>query len=128
MQTELDMTNSFRPHTVLFSSMIPESDSDDDGNATCDKYRPGENRLLSTALLQTIEEHKGKDASQSKFQLYDVIDPDALNNLFQEDARPEPTVEFTVDAVGITLRGAESGDGVVIRVTDRSGSNGSRAV
>ena len=112
------MRSPFR-RPVKHNDMVLESSSGDDGDTTCGRYRPCEDRLLSTAVLQTIGDHKDEDMTRSEFLLYDAIDPDALDHLFRADARPEPTVEFAVDSVSITLRGAEDGDGVAIRVTDQ---------
>lgn len=81
-----------------------------------ERYYPDEDRALSTAILEAIEAQKQEDITKADFQLYDDIDPDALNNLFREHASGDTTVEFDTDEVTVTLRG----DGVVdIQITPR---------
>lgn len=70
-----------------------------------DRYHPDENRDLSTAILEAIEEQKGMDVARSDFQLYNDIDPDALDRLFREDASANTTVQFDTDDVTVTLWG-----------------------
>jgi|GEM_PF-2544921 len=82
-----------------------------------ERYYPSEEKSLSTAILAAIEEQKGRDLSMTDFQLYDDIDPDALDNLFQEDSTSNTTVRFDTDDVTVTLWGD---GGVEIRVTPQS--------
>ncbi|WP_135821072.1 HalOD1 output domain-containing protein [Halostella litorea] len=72
---------------------------------TRERYEPDQNRELSTAVLGAIEDQTGKDLTNSEFQLYDDINPDALNNLFREDASANTTVQFDTDSVTVTLWG-----------------------
>ncbi|WP_227353748.1 HalOD1 output domain-containing protein [Haladaptatus salinisoli] len=79
-------------------------------------YYPGRGQSLSTAILEAIEDQKGEDLTEADFRLYDDIDPDALDNLFRNDANADTTVEFNTDDVTVTLRGD---GGVEIRVVPR---------
>lgn len=74
------------------------------GNHERDRYYPDGDRTLSTAILEAIETHKDEDITKANFQLYDAIDPDALNNLFQKHTTADTALEFTVDDVTVTLR------------------------
>lgn len=80
------------------------------------KYTPEQDRSLSEAILEAIEAHTKKDVSNSDFVLYDDINPDALNELFRDDARQRTTVGFDTDDVRVELY---SDVGVVINVRDR---------
>lgn len=81
-----------------------------------DKYTPDQDRSLTDAVLDTIENCKGDDLQRTDFVLYEDIDPDALNTLFRNDAQPRTTVTFTTDGVEVELWGD---GGVEIRVTER---------
>lgn len=81
-----------------------------------DKYTPDQDRSLSGAILEAIEEFRDEDMAQSDFLLYEDIDPDALDSLFRHDAQPRTTVEFDTDDVRVELYGD---DGVVITVRER---------
>lgn len=81
-----------------------------------DRYYPDEDRALSTAILETIEAHRQENITKADFQLYDDIDPDALDNLFRKRGSGDTTVEFDTDDVTVTLQG----DGAVdIEITPR---------
>lgn len=82
-----------------------------------DTYTPDQDRSLTDAVLDTIEECKGRDLLRTDFILYEDIDPDALNALFRHDAQPRTTVVFSTDGVQIELWGD---GGVEIRVEDRT--------
>lgn len=80
------------------------------------EYRPREDRSLSDAVLDAIQEYRNEDISKGDFRLYDDVDPDALDDLFREDANANTTVAFNTDDVTVTLWGD---GGVEIRVTSR---------
>lgn len=86
-------------------------------NAVRDTFSPDQNRSLTGAILEAIEECTGTDLTESGFVLYDDIDPTALNQLFRADAHPRTTVTFVTDGVLVELWG---GGGVEIRVTERT--------
>ena len=88
-------------------------DSDDKVH---ERYYPGEDRKLSVAVLEAIEEQKHEDLSKADFQLYDDVDPDALDSLFQPDSNANTSVQFNTDGVTVTLWGD---GGVEIRITPR---------
>lgn len=75
------------------------------GNSERDRYRHGEARSLSDAILETIERVRGEDVARSDFRLYDDVNPDALDELFREDADADTTVQFDTDDVTVTLWG-----------------------
>jgi hypothetical protein len=79
-------------------------------------HHPDDDGELSTTILETIEAQKGESLHDADFHLYDDINPEALNDLFREDARGDTTVKFNTDDVTVTLWG----DGAVaIKVTPR---------
>lgn len=82
-----------------------------------ERYWPGEDRSLSDAVLEAIEEQKGHDLTREDFRLYDDIDPDALDNIFREDVNANTSVKFDTADVTVALWGDGS---VEIRVTPRN--------
>ena len=82
-----------------------------------DTYTPDQDRSLTEAVLDAIENCKGQNLQRTDFDLYEDINPDALNTLFRHDAQPRTTVTFTTDGVQVQLWGD---DGVEIRVEDRT--------
>lgn len=85
-------------------------------NQERDVYHPEDGKDLSTAILEAIEKQKGTDLTEADFRLYDDINPDALNELFRQDANADTTVQFNTDDVTVTLWGD---GGVELRVTPR---------
>ena len=81
-----------------------------------DRYYPEEDRSLSDAVLDAIEQQKGHNLIDEDFQLYDDVDPDALDNIFRADASTDTSVQFNTGDVTVTLWGDGS---VEIRVTPR---------
>ena len=81
-----------------------------------DIYTPDQDRSLTEAVLDAIENCKGQDLQRTDFVLYEDINSDALDNLFRHDAQPRTTVAFTTDGVRVELWGD---GGVEIRVTER---------
>ncbi|MFC7213180.1 HalOD1 output domain-containing protein [Saliphagus sp. GCM10025334] len=82
-----------------------------------ERYTPDQDRSLTEAVLDAIEDYKGEDLLRADFVLYEDIDPDALNSLFRPDAQSRTTVTIGTDGVTVELWG---NGGVEIRVTDRS--------
>ena len=76
-----------------------------DDNPQRDRYRHGESRSLSDAILEAIEQELDQNLIHTEFRLYDDINPDALDELFREDANADTTVQFDTDGVTVTLWG-----------------------
>ena len=88
-----------------------------DENAERRVYRPGsEFTSLSETIVEAVDAHENEEIGRDSFRLYDSIDPDALDDLFREDADADLTVQFDVDGVTVSLWGD---GGVDVRVTDR---------
>lgn len=88
--------------------------SDDDVER--ERYHPAEERSLSDAVLEAIQQHLDEDIAKAEFHLYEDIDPDALDGLFRPDANANTSVQFDTDDVTVTLWG----DGAVdIRITSQ---------
>lgn len=88
-----------------------------EGDAVRRRYDPSRpDSSLSEVVLRAIDSHKDDALSRENHRLYDQVDPDALDNLFKEDANGNLTVQFSYDGVNVSLWG----DGTVeVRVTDR---------
>jgi hypothetical protein len=78
-------------------------------------YYPHENRSLSQAVLSALEEVHETAITDAEFTLYDHINPDALDSLFQADADATIKVVFTIEAYVVTIWGDE---GIHIHVRD----------
>ena len=83
---------------------------------TLQTYRSEQPRSVTDAVLNTISDHTGVDLLAPDFCLYDDIDPEALNRLFESDAISELVVAFSTDSVRVELR--NHGE-LEIRVSDR---------
>ncbi len=75
-------------------------------------YLPDENRTLSAAVLHAVAEYEDIDLLEADFRLYDLIDPSALNILFQFNLEAAATVSFAVSDSYVFLR--DIGNGVEI--------------
>lgn len=82
-----------------------------------DVYYLGECQPLSERILELIERYKDTDIRETDIRLVDQINPDALDNLFQEDAEGETVVQFSTSDVRVTIRGSNE---LGIRVTPRN--------
>lgn len=102
-QSDLESTPS-RPDTT-------------DGSDTVvfETYKPEQDRTLTDAVLDAIETCKGEDISYTDFTLFNDIEPEALNNVFKDDAEPGTTLSFSTDGVHVELWGD---GGVEIRVSE----------
>lgn len=80
-----------------------------------DTYEPEQDRSLTDAIVDSIEECKGEDLLRTDFELFEDVDQTALENLVRQDARPGTRVAITTDDVRIELWGD---GGVEIRVEE----------
>lgn len=81
-----------------------------------EEYDPASEESLCVSIVEAIEEHEGTDLARSEFVLYDDVDPDALDVLFEEHAAANTRVQFDTDGVTVSLWGDEN---VEIAVTER---------
>ncbi len=79
-------------------------------------YLPDEKRMLSTPVLDAVAEYEDIDLMEADFRLYDLIDPSALNILFQFNSEAAATVSFAVSEPYVFLR--DIGNGVEIWVSN----------
>ncbi|WP_408957726.1 HalOD1 output domain-containing protein [Natrinema sp. 74] len=79
-------------------------------------YVVDENRPLSAAVLDAVAEHEDIDLMEAEFRLYDVIDPSALNRVFQFNSDVAAGVSFAVGDSYVSLR--DIGSGIEIWVSD----------
>lgn len=79
-------------------------------------YVHSQDRTLSEAVVAAIERYEALDSTDTEFVLYEKIDPDALDFLYDPSASADVVVEFDVGDLRVTLRG---GDAVEISVTGR---------
>ena len=72
------------------------------------QYERGANEPPSIAAAMALAQYFGDDVTAASTQLYDYIDPDALDSLFAETngggTRAAGTVEFTIDDALVTIR------------------------
>lgn len=64
----------------------------------------GDNVSPSVAVVHAIAEVQNVDPVALDTELYDYVDPDALDGLFGERADRQLTVEFDVEAYTVTVR------------------------
>lgn len=70
--------------------------------------RSAENKSISEQVILAVAEATGTDPTQLG-PLYDVIDPDALDQLFQRRSglpRAGSRVDFTMDGCEVTVHGS----------------------
>ncbi|MFB1066049.1 HalOD1 output domain-containing protein [Natrinema sp. H-ect4] len=71
------------------------------------QYERDANESPSIAAATALAQYYGDDVTATSMQLYDYIDPDALDSLFTEtnrgDARARGTVEFQIDDAMVTV-------------------------
>ncbi|PGF15462.1 hypothetical protein CP556_04510 [Natrinema sp. CBA1119] len=72
------------------------------------QYERDANESPSIAAATALAQYYGDDVTATSTQLYDYIDPDALDSLFAETnrggARARGTVEFEIDDAVVTVR------------------------
>ncbi|WP_459191898.1 HalOD1 output domain-containing protein [Halosimplex sp. J119] len=79
-------------------------------------YPEAENVPLSEAVREAIAAHDDASLSTADVQLYDHIDPDALDGLFKTDSDVDVSVQIRLEDVTVSVW---SDGGVDIRVTDK---------
>lgn len=84
--------------------------------STVQTYSSEQPRSVTDAVLDTITEHNGVDLLAPDFILYEDIDPEALDRLFEANAVSGLFVAFSTHSVRVELR--NHGD-IEIRVSDR---------
>lgn len=80
-------------------------------------FGPDDDRSLSEAVLDAVEEHQGIDLVDAEFTLYDIVNPEALERLFRFNRHAATTVSFVVADAHVSLR--DVGNEIEIRVRDR---------
>lgn len=80
-----------------------------------DTYRRQQDRSLTDAVVDAIEQCKGEDLKRTDFALFEDLDHRALEDLVREDAGPRTSITFETDDVRIELWG---NGGVEIEVED----------
>lgn len=78
-------------------------------------YLPEQDRSLSDAIVDAIEECRGEDLLRTDFDLFEDVYADALEDLFRRDAEPTTTLTIETETVEVELWGD---GGVEIRVED----------
>lgn len=89
------------------------------------QYSPEEDDCLSNAIVEAVSAAKGRDVSDDDCALYDVVDPDALDDLFRQEHEGEAIkVEFTTHDAIVVLWGNGK---ITIEVQDLEAGPGSAA-
>ena len=93
-------------------------DCDQGDGAVRRTYDPGRaNASLSDVVPRAIEAFDEEALGRGQDRLYDRVDLEALDGLFQRSTDPSITVQFAVDGVAVSLWG---GDPVQVRVSART--------
>jgi len=79
------------------------SDAPTDGHRTRHDFA-GERRL-STSVVQAVATALGTDPLSLDERLYDVLDPDALDRLFDGEATRPRTLSFELAGCSVTVHG-----------------------
>lgn len=58
---------------------------------------------ISTAVVEAIAEYEGVDPLELSRPLYEVIDPDALDNLFPPGSNSAGQIEFSYNGCAVTV-------------------------
>lgn len=81
------------------------------------RYHPGEEDVpLSVAVREALEAHENTSLSADELQLYNRINPDAIDSLFADTAGVDVSVQINLTNVSVSIW---SDGGVDIRVTDK---------
>ena len=90
-----------------------------DENPERRRYYPDEENVpLSVAIEEAVRAHEGAPPLSNDFDLYDHVDPDAIDMLFTDTAGADISVQFRLPDVTVSVW---SDGGVDIRVTDTHG-------
>lgn len=81
-------------------------------------YPEEENVPLSEAVREAIEAHESTSLSADELRLYDHINPDAIDMLFQDTADVDVSVQINLTNVTVSVW---SDGGIDIRVSDKMG-------
>ena len=88
-----------------------------DENRERRRYYPGEeNAPLSQTVLEAVEAHDDSSLTADEFQLFDHVDPEAIDMLFRDTAGFDISVQFDLTNVTVSIW---SDGGVDVRVTDK---------
>jgi hypothetical protein len=83
------------------------------------RYYPNEENVpLSVAVTETVSAHGSPAIRMETFSLFDHIDPDALNSLFDDLGGVGFSMQFCLDESVVEVWGDDT---VEIRVTDADG-------
>ena len=89
-----------------------------DENPERRRYYPDEDVPLSEAVREAVEAHENASLSQDEFDLYDHVNPEAIDMLFTDTAGVDVSVQIDLTNVTVSIW---SDGGVDIRVTDKIG-------
>lgn len=81
-------------------------------------YPERENVPLSEAVREALEAHENPSVSANDLQLYDHIDPRAIDMLFKDTADVDVSIQINLTDVTVSIW---SDGGIDIRVTDKIG-------
>lgn len=83
------------------------------------RYYPNEENVpLSEVVREAIEAHDSASLSADELNLYDSINPEAIDDLFRDNAAVDVTVR--IELTNVTVSIWEDG-GIDVRVTDDVG-------
>ena len=91
----------------------------DENPERCRYYPDEETTPLSKAVREAVEAHGSTSLSADELALYEHINPDALDTLFDESVGGDVDVSVQLNLPNVTVSVWSDG-GIDIRVTDRT--------
>ncbi|WP_336003109.1 HalOD1 output domain-containing protein [Halorientalis halophila] len=79
-------------------------------------YPVEENVPLSEAVREAVQDHEHSSLSMDELTLYDTINPDAIDMLFEDTTDLDVSVQINLTNVTVSIW---SDDGIDIRVTEK---------
>lgn len=78
-------------------------------------YRGNDEGSLSEAVLETVEAHRNASLGADEFPLYEHVNPEAVDELFDDAGDVAVSLQITLENVSVSIW---NDDGVDIRVVD----------
>lgn len=78
-------------------------------------YRGDAEESLSEAVLETVEAHRNASLSADEFPLYEHVNPDAVDELFEDTGDVAVSLQIKLENVSVSIW---SDDDIDIRVVD----------
>lgn len=67
------------------------------------KYSDGGKTRVHQVVVEALEDHDGVDLDSGDWVLYDYVDPDPLDDLFDHDGNTVMSVKFEIEEATVTV-------------------------